>query len=133
MEQPLSDSNFVFCDAIDGEYIIDLYAGDYIMIQETYEDVLREYDDFIERVITTYHEGDINALKSAIHKVKPLFGFVGLTTLQTTCLQLENSCSTMTLAELASFFPSFEKSLREAKAVIESEGRRLAAFNASAS
>ena len=130
MEKPLSNTTFAFCDAINSEYIIDLYAGDYIMIQETFEDVLREYDDFIDRIITTYHEEDVNALKSAIHKVKPLFGFVGLTTHQSACLEFENTCLTMNPAELAFAFSPLEKMMREAKAVIEKEGQRLAAFNA---
>ncbi len=63
MEKPLSNTNFTFCDAIDSGYIIDLYAGDYVMIEETFNDVLREYDEFVERIITTYHEGDVAGLK----------------------------------------------------------------------
>jgi hypothetical protein len=130
MEKPSPNTTFTFSDAIDSEYIIDLYAGDYVMIQETFEDVLREYDEFVERIITTYHERDINALKSAIHKVKPLYGFVGLTAHQSACLEFENTCLTMNPAELASVFSPLEKMMREAKAVIEKEGQRLAAFNA---
>jgi hypothetical protein len=131
MQKPLSNTNFVFCDAIDGAYIIDLYAGDYIMIEETFADVLREYDEFVERIITTYHEGDIAAMRSAVHKIKPLFGFVGLTTEQAHCLQFENTCLTMSPAALAEAFPPLQKALLEAKSVIEKERRRLADFNAS--
>jgi HPt (histidine-containing phosphotransfer) domain-containing protein len=132
MENPLSNTSFEFSSAIDGPYIIDLYAGDYIMIEETFEDVLREYDEFVERIITTYHEGDASGMKSAVHKLKPLFGFVGLTAQQSQCLQFENTCLEMTPAQLAEAFPPFERSLRGAKGIIEKERQRLAAFNASA-
>jgi hypothetical protein len=132
MGRPLSDTSFVFSDAIDSRYIIDLYAGDYQMIEETFDDVLREYDEFVSKIITTYHEGDRAALKSAVHKIKPLFGFVGLTGHQSQCLLFENSCLSMTAARLAEAFPPFERSLLEAKAMIEKQNQRLAVFNASA-
>jgi hypothetical protein len=130
MEKPLSNTNFTFCDAIDSKYIIDLYAGDYVMIEETFTDVLREYDEFVNRIITTYHESDIAGLKSAVHKIKPLFGFLGLTAEQRQCLQFENGCLAMTQDGLADAFAALEKMLLGTKSIIDSEGRRLAAFNA---
>ena len=130
MEKPLSNTSFSFSDAINSQYIIELYAGDYVMIEETFADVLREYDEFIQRIITTYHEGDTGGLKSAVHKMKPLFGFVGLTTLQAQCLQFENSCQQMIAGELAAAFIPLEKNILAAKSIIEKEMQRLAAFNA---
>lgn len=129
MDQPLSHKEFTFSDAINSRYIIDLYAGDYIMIEETFGDVLREYDGFVERILTSYHENDRPALKSAIHKIKPLFGFVGLTSIQALCLQFENTCLDAPEAVLAAAFPSLEVQLRQARGVIEIEKGRLEAFN----
>jgi hypothetical protein len=131
MEKPLSNTSYNFSSAINGKYIIDLYAGDYVMIEETFNDVLREYDEFVQKILTTYHEGDIAGLKSAVHKIKPLFGFVGLTSHQSQCLQFENSCLAMTPGQLAEAFVPLEKKLLEAKSIIAEESRRLAAFNAS--
>ena len=130
MEKPLANTNFTFNAPIDGEYLIDLYAGDYTMIEETFTDVLREYDDFVERIITTYHEGDIAGLKSAVHKVKPLFGFVGLTGLQSLCLDFENACQkASSAASLAPSFGPLQEQLFHSKSVIASELSRLSAFN----
>lgn len=130
MEKPLANTNFTFCEPIDGEYLIDLYAGDYIMIEETFADVLQGYDDFVERIITTYHEGDVKALKSAVHKVKPLFGFVGLTALQALCLDFENACQKASSAtELTPAFETLQKQLVNSKSIIASELSRLSLFN----
>jgi HPt (histidine-containing phosphotransfer) domain-containing protein len=129
MESSSSHKTFVFSDAINSKYIIDLYAGDYVMIEETFTDVLQEYDSFVDRIVTTYHEKDVPALKSAIHKIKPLFGFVGLTGLQTRCLQFENSCMEASEVQLAQSFSPLEQQLREARAIIEKEKIRLTAFN----
>lgn len=129
MEQPLSHKKFVFSDAINSQYIIDLYAGDYIMIEETFGDVLHEYDAFVERILTNYHENDRTALKSAVHKIKPLFGFVGLTTIQALCLEFENSCLEASDAVLADLFIPLKTRLLAARAIIEKEKVRLTEFN----
>ena len=129
MDKRLSDNAFVFSDAINSQYIIDLYAGDYVMIEETFADVLNEYDAFVERIITSYHEKDLQALKSAIHKIKPLFGFVGLTTIQASCLEFENSCLQASDAQLAASFSPLKDQLLKARAVIEKEKIRLTEFN----
>lgn len=129
MEQPIPHKKFVFSDAINSQYIIDLYAGDYIMIEETFADVLNEYDAFVDRILTSYHENDRTALKSAVHKIKPLFGFVGLTTIQATCLQFENSCLDAPDATLAELFTPLKARLLDARAIIEKEKVRLTDFN----
>jgi HPt (histidine-containing phosphotransfer) domain-containing protein len=129
MDQPLPHKEFTFSDAINSGYIIDLYAGDYVMIEETFGDVLREYDGFVDRILTSYHEKDRPALKSAIHKIKPLFGFVGLTSIQALCLQFENSCLEAPDAALAEAFPPLEVQLRSARGIIEIEKGRLEEFN----
>jgi HPt (histidine-containing phosphotransfer) domain-containing protein len=129
MEQPIPHKSFVFSDAINSQYIIDLYAGDYIMIEETFGDVLNEYDAFVERILTSYHENDRAALKSAVHKIKPLFGFVGLTTIQALCLEFENSCPDAPDARLAELFTPLKARLLSARAIIEKEKYRLTEFN----
>src|SRR5579871_5060616 len=129
METPLSDKKFKFSDAINGQYIIDLYAGDYVMIEETFTDVLHEYDAFVARIITSFQENDRQALKSAVHKIKPLFGFVGLTTLQSWCLQFENACMGISDADLALSFSPLKDQLLAARGIIEKEKVRLSEFN----
>ena len=99
------------------------------MIEETFGDVLREYDGFVERILTSYHENDRQALKSAVHKIKPLFGFVGLTSIQALCLHFENSCMDAPAAVLAESFTPLEVQLKQARGIIEKEKGRLEEFN----
>ncbi len=129
MEQPLSDRTFRFSDAINSQYIIELYAGDYVMIEETFTDVLNEYEGFVQRIITSYRTRDRQGLKSAVHKIKPLFGFVGLTPLQAQCLQFENSCLEIEETRLEVSFVALMEKLTEARSIIEKEKLRLTEFN----
>lgn len=99
------------------------------MIGETFTDVLTEYDVFVQHINDSYEQGDRVALKSAVHKIKPLFGFVGLLVLQAECQDFENSCLQAETGALAASFTSLHDKLRKIRTVIETEKDRLLQFN----
>lgn len=125
----MSDKTFVFSEAINSQYIIELYAGDYVMIEETFTDVLLEYDGFVQKINSCFLAEDVTALKSAVHKIKPLFGFVGLTDLQALCLRFENACQGVDCSQLAAGYAALFEKLVQAKSIIAQEQARLVAFN----
>jgi HPt (histidine-containing phosphotransfer) domain-containing protein len=131
MNNSLSDTKFAFSPPIDGKYLFDLYAGDYVMIEETFADVLKDYDGFSQVIFSSYQANNIPALKSAIHKIKPLFGFVGLLSIQAQCQDFENACQRTEMPELAEPFNTLKISILEARAIIEEDKARLAAYNLS--
>jgi HPt (histidine-containing phosphotransfer) domain-containing protein len=128
MNNPQADNVFNFSPPIDSRYLIDLYAGDYIMIGETFSDVLTEYDEFVHHISASYEQGDRVALKSAVHKIKPLFGFVGLLTLQAECQEFENSCLQADAGALAANFTNLRSNLLNIRTLIETEKERLQQF-----
>ncbi|HXB92346.1 MAG TPA: Hpt domain-containing protein [Puia sp.] len=121
--------NFVFNDQFNSQYINELYDGDTVMIEETFADVLNEYDSFLLQVKTSHQAQDLGALKSAIHKIKPLCGYVGLTGLQSRCQHFENACQEGEVSCLEKDGTDLIRILGEAKAVIQAEKARLAKFN----
>jgi hypothetical protein len=129
MNNPLSDNTFVFSPPIDSRYLIELYAGDFVMIGETFADVLSEYSDFVQSVYASYQAKDMPALKGAVHKIKPLFGFVGLLSLQAQCQDFEYACQDREWADLAGDFNSLKSNLIQVRALIETEKERLEIFN----
>jgi hypothetical protein len=129
MNNPLSDNTFVFSPPIDSQYLIELYAGDFVMIGETFADVLSEYNDFVQSVYASYQAKDMPALKGAVHKIKPLFGFVGLLSLQAQCQDFEYACQDRAWADLAADFNSLKSNLIQIRALIETEKERLEMFN----
>ena len=128
MSNAPANNTFQFSPPIDSRYLIELYAGDYDMIAETFTDVLTEYDVFVQHLNDSYGQGDRVALKSVIHKIKPLFGFVGLLTLQAECQDFENSCIPAEADALAVRFTSLRDKLLKIRTVIETEKARLVAF-----
>lgn len=99
------------------------------MIGETFTDVLTEYDVFVKHIFDGYEQGDRAALKSAVHKIKPLFGFVGLLTLQADCQDFENNCLESAKDVLAVRFNALKDKLLNIRTVIETEKERLQQFN----
>ena len=99
------------------------------MIGETFADVLTEYDAFVQDINDSYEQGDRVALKSAVHKIKPLFGFVGLLALQAECQDFENSCLQAETGALAVQFGTLRDKLLKIRTVIETEKERLQEFN----
>ena len=131
MNNSLSDTTFSFSPPIDGNYLFDLYAGDYVMIEETFADVLKDYDGFAQVIFSSYQDKNIPALKSAIHKIKPLFGFVGLLSIQAQCQDFENACQHAELPALGESFNSLKIKILEARSIIEKDKTRLTAYNLS--
>jgi HPt (histidine-containing phosphotransfer) domain-containing protein len=101
------------------------------MIEETFADVLKDYDGFMQVIFSSYQAKNIPALKSAIHKVKPLFGFVGLLSIQAQCQDFENACQHAELPALGESFNSLKIKILEARSIIEKDKTRLTAYNLS--
>jgi HPt (histidine-containing phosphotransfer) domain-containing protein len=120
---------FTFNQRINTQYINDLYEGDFEMIEETFAGVLHEYDTLLENIRICFKSGDISSLRSAIHKIKPLFGFVGLTSIQSLCVQFENDCRKDSFPTVEKDLMALMKQMTEAKSLIEEERSRLEAFN----
>jgi len=129
MSELSSDKAFPFSEPIDGRYLTELYAGDYVMIEETFSDVLGEYDTLIGKVCEAHQAEDVATLKSTVHKIKPLFGFVGLLSIQSQCLQFEKACEQGSFSAVAADFIPLRSSLLQAKSIIAAERDRLRAYN----
>lgn len=121
-------NDFVFSTPFNGQYINELYDEDYALIEETFTDVLKEYSPLLQEIFLCYRAGDISALKSAVHKLKPLLGYVGLTNLQTDCQNFENNCQRDVFPSLHDDFAALSTNLSSAKAIIEEEKIRLEKF-----
>jgi HPt (histidine-containing phosphotransfer) domain-containing protein len=129
MSQKHPDKTFPFNSHFNSQYINELYEGDMVMIEETFADVLKEYDAFLQNINICHQAEDVAGLKSAIHKIKPLCGYVGLTVLQSECQQFENACLTGEFAALRNEGVDLFNKLLNAKAIIAEEKIRLEAFN----
>ncbi len=127
-------NSFIFNAEIDTNYLQSLYGDDYVYLQEIFATVLNDYESLTDNIEYSYSSGNITALKAAVHKIKPVFGFVGLTAVQQECQQFENTCGTVTSPDmLARDFEVLKNRIFQSKQVIEEEKKKLEIFNTNCS
>jgi HPt (histidine-containing phosphotransfer) domain-containing protein len=125
---------FVFNPEFDLNYLNSLYGDDYHYLQEVFDTVLHDYQSLTDNIEFSYSSGNLTALRSAVHKIKPVFGFVGLTTVQQLCQDFEKICSTVsTPDQLSGDFESLKNKIFQSKQLIEEEKKKLELFNSNCS
>jgi HPt (histidine-containing phosphotransfer) domain-containing protein len=127
-------NSFIFNTEFDTPYLQSLYGDDFVYLQEVFATVLNDYEALADNIEYSYSSGNLTALKSAVHKIKPVFGFVGLTAVQQECQQFENTCGTVTAPELlARDFESLRNRIRLSRQILEEEKKKLEIFNSNCS
>jgi HPt (histidine-containing phosphotransfer) domain-containing protein len=130
MNSETENKSFIFNEKIDLQCINDLYGDDYLYIEEVFVTVLTEYKLLAENITSCYSSQDIPALKSAVHKIKPIFGFVGLTAIQQQCQEFEDLCQDPKSFDLlANDFTELNDNLTMSKSLLEEERKKLELFN----
>jgi HPt (histidine-containing phosphotransfer) domain-containing protein len=134
MNNPKTHNPFVFNEEIDANYLFSLYGDDFVYLQEIFDTVLNDFESLKDNIEYSYSSGNIAALKAAVHKIKPVFGFVGLTAVQQECQQFEVRCgSVSSLDILTRDFETLKNRISESKIVIEEEKKKLEIFNSNLS
>lgn len=134
MSNPVSNKPFIFNAAIDPQSINNLYGDDYTYIEEVLDTVLQEYALLAGHIAAAFAASDLPSLKSSVHKIKPIFGFVGILEVQQECQQFENLCqSANSVLAISSEYQVLYKYIIISKEIIEEEKRRLSVFNNSRS
>ena len=129
-----TDNAFVFNAEIDANYLNSLYGDDFNYLQEVFNTVLNEYVSLTDNIEFNYSSGNLAALKASVHKIKPVFGFVGLTAVQQQCQQFEQICGTVSSPDqLSGEFEALKNKIFQSKLLIEEEKKKLELFNSNCS
>jgi HPt (histidine-containing phosphotransfer) domain-containing protein len=127
-------NSFIFNTEIDTSYLQSLYGEDYVYLQEVFATVLNDYESLKDNMEYSYSSGNLASLKSAVHKIKPVFGFVGLTAVQRECQQFEDACSTASSPDLlARDFEQLKNRISQSKQILEEELKKLEIYNSHSS
>jgi HPt (histidine-containing phosphotransfer) domain-containing protein len=122
---------FIFNEKIDSDYMYSLYADDYAYVEEIFSSTMELFDEDFESLMSAFESGNLTDLKRASHKMKPTFGFVGLTAIQEQVKQFEDLCQKVQQTdELKDDFKQIKVTLADCKDLIASEYQKLKAFNA---
>ena len=130
MNQQSSYTSFIFNDKIDTSFLHSLYEHDYVYIEEVFATSIEELDLDFEPVEAAYAGKNLLQLKQAIHKIKPSFGFVGLTQVQALCGDFENNCiKAQSINDVTAQYNELLRVIIETKQILREELIKLKAYN----
>ena len=121
---------FQFDRRIDAGILYSLYENDYLYIEEIFKTTLQHYDGDVKAFETHQQAGSVEGLKRSVHKIKPVFGFIGMPEVQESCQAFEDKCAITDNIQAIS--PDCEKLLsqiKECKKIIEADLQKLSAYN----
>lgn len=85
--------SFRYNTLIDPAILSSLYENDLTLIQKIFESFLDSgLDDDLRQIQSCLTSGDTDGLRKVFHKLKPAFGFVGLTSIEEQCREVELLC-----------------------------------------
>jgi chemotaxis protein histidine kinase CheA len=84
---------YIFSGRFDTDYLQELYDNDLDTIIEIFESSITAITAEVGHAVHHYHNGDLDSLRRVFHKIKPLFGYVGLPSLQEYVHDVENKCA----------------------------------------
>lgn len=130
MEAANIPNPFIFNQKIDTNHLLGLYENDYGYMEEIFKTVCDHYEDDLTAVKMNYDAKDLTGLRKAVHKLKPVFGFIGMPDVQEMCLQLEQSCGAVSgTEELSDKIKKLVPVLEESGIIIRQEYEKLVSFN----
>ena len=84
---------FQFDQRIDAGILYSLYENDYLYIEEIFKTTLKHYDADVEAFEAHHQAGSVEGLRRSAHKIKPVFGFIGMPVMQEYCQAFEDKCA----------------------------------------
>lgn len=121
---------FIFNEKLDAEFLFNLYEDDFPYIEEVFTITLSQLDPDLDQVALAFRERELLALRKAVHKIKPSFGFVGLIPTQEACRAFEESCDQATSFDsISEAYSELWTLLGRSRDIISMELDRLKKFN----
>lgn len=85
----------MFSGRFDTRYLSELYADDTETAMEMFSSSIWHISLEMKNAVENYRSGDLEGVRKVFHKIKPLFGYVGLPALQEHVQTFERKCLTV--------------------------------------
>ena len=120
-------------ELIDQAVLSSLYENDHTFIQKIFQSFLdNNIDGDMQQIQSCFTSGDTEGLRKVVHKLKPAFGFVGLTSVEERCGEVELLCvSGRPILEFTEKITDLLIAMRAGKKAIEEDLQKLILFNKS--
>jgi hypothetical protein len=129
MNPAKAHKKFIFNENIDEEHIHSLYEYDYAYIAEVFNSSIESLKEETGNFSSAYESSDIPALKRALHKIKPLFGFTGLLHHQEMIARFEHLCeNASSMSNITMQYMELTEMIGEGRNILKEDCNRLTEF-----
>jgi HPt (histidine-containing phosphotransfer) domain-containing protein len=129
MHQSQAKSLFIFQAGLDNELLYELYECDYPSVLQTFQIFLDEIDSNIQELEDLFQDQNISSFRKTVHRIKPVFSYIGLSELYKIFQAVEDKCTDLTdLGELTPPFHEVIKAVKKSVETIQKEKARLEIF-----
>ena len=87
-----TDFGFEFSEAFDRQFLADLYGTDMHAAEEIFQSSLAQIRHEMAALDALVDRGDVDGIRRMFHKIKPLFGYMGLLSVQDYVQAFELRC-----------------------------------------
>ena len=117
---------FAFDERLDTEFLLSIYEDDTEHARLIFSQFLQMAPALMEEIDESYNSGIVENFRQKVHKLKPMFSFVGLTQLTGKAEVLEKKCeATLQIIELTDMYKDLKSNYSQNFRIIENEVKRL--------
>ena len=122
--------HYMFSGRFDTSFLSELYGGDMESAREIFDTSVHHLSLELKNAINHFNNGDLVALRRVFHKIKPLYGYVGLPALHDHVLRFENKCAEVSdTDELRYEFERMTATIGDSLHVLRQELGRMRSFS----
>lgn len=122
----MNNFEFALDRRLDTDFLNELYGGSMEHISIVFEQFLSGIHNQLKEVEDNFNSGNSELFRQKVHKLKPVFSFVGLTALTSKAEFIEGQCKQHSgTAPLQEIYKDFKNNIAELLPVIEKELVRL--------
>ncbi|PVD54204.1 hypothetical protein DC498_02145 [Terrimonas sp.] len=121
---------FAFSEELDTAFLYDLYGDDLQQAEMVFESSAQQIKTEIVLAQARFYDSDLQGLKKVIHKMKPLFGYIGMNEAMEEFAAFEKVCQEeKTAADIEQKFQYILITTQQSLLKAEKEVKRLKQFN----
>jgi hypothetical protein len=130
MYEEEKDNQYVFSEHFDRQFLEELYAGDTESAAEVFQASLVQIVDEMKLADEKAAAGDIEGLRKIYHKIKPLFGYMGLLSVQDFVQHFEDQCrDSVLMTDIQVSYENIKEIIRGSLSLAREEQHKLNEYN----
>lgn len=125
-----NQEGFEYSEKFDRHFLLELYSGDTQTAEEIFGSSINQIRMEFPLIESLAARGDVEGLRRAFHKIKPLFGYTGLLSVQDYVQEFETRCQgAVSVQDIQGAYENIMDIVREAVDGIVREHGKLKEFN----